>query len=70
LIIDIIVCKYQRQNVQIINKYEITAVIRVETNIITDIAVCPTGQTLLILIRYVVTFKSDVVVFIMCLTSH
>jgi hypothetical protein len=69
LIIDIIVCKYQMQNVQIINKYEITAVIRVKTNIITNIAESPKGQTLIILIKYVLTFKSDVV-FIMCLTSH
>jgi hypothetical protein len=69
LIIDIIVCKYQMQNVQIINKYEITAVIRVKTNIITNIAASPKGQTLIILIKYVLTFKSDVV-FIMCLTSH
>jgi hypothetical protein len=57
------------QNVQIINKYEITAVIRVKTNIITNIAESPKGQTLIILIKYVLTFKSDVV-FIMCLTSH
>jgi hypothetical protein len=49
----------------------ITAVLKVETDIIPSIAASPTGQAV---IMYVEIFKTAVIVFIgdvkMCLTSH
>ena len=52
-------------------KYRITAVLKVETDIIPSIAASPTGQAV---IMYVEIFKTAVIVFIgdvkMCLTSH
>jgi len=54
--------------------YRITAVLKVETDIIVSIAACPTGRAVIIVITYVKTFKIGVVVFIdevkMCLTSQ
>jgi len=53
--------------------YRITAVLKVGTDIIVNIAACPTGRAVILVITYVKTFKTGVIVFIdkvkMCLTS-
>ena len=55
-------------------KYRITVVMKVETNIITSIRASLKGQTLILMIIYVETFNTNYIVFIdnaiMCLTSH
>jgi len=54
------------------NKYRITSVLKVETDIISSISVSPIWRAVILVIRSVDTFKSDVIVFIgdvMCLTS-
>jgi hypothetical protein len=43
------------------NKYRITTVMKVETDII---AVSPIGHDLILVIMYVETFKTDVIVFV------
>jgi hypothetical protein len=46
----------------------------VETDITSSSAVSPKGETMILVIMYFRTFKTDVIVFIsniiMCLTSH
>lgn len=44
--------------------YRIMAVLKIETCIVTSVAVSPMGQTVILVIMYVDTFKSDVIVFI------
>ena len=56
------------------DKYRLTAVMKVETDIITRIAVSPVGQAVILVIINVETFKTDIfIVFIcnliMCLTQ-
>ena len=55
-------------------KYRITTVMKVETDIITNITVSLIGRAVLLVIMYVEIFKTDVIIFIgnviMCLTSH
>ena len=50
------------------------AVLKVETDIITSIAVSLIGRAVILVILYVDTFKTDVIVcigyIIKCLTSH
>ena len=54
--------------------YRITAILKVETDIITCITVRLTGWAVILVIMYIKTFKTKVTVFIsniiMCLTSH
>ena len=54
--------------------YRITAVLKVETDIIASIAASSTGQAVILVIMYVEIFKTGVVVFISdvktCLMSH
>jgi hypothetical protein len=60
--------------------YRITAVLKVETDIIASIAASSTGQAVILVIMYVEIFKTGVVVFISdvktclmsqtCLVSH
>ena len=56
------------------NKYRISAVLKVETDIITSIVASPKGQTVILVIMYVEIFKTGIIVYIgdvkMCLTSH
>jgi len=44
--------------------YGITAVLTAKTNIIASIVVSPIGRAVILVIMYVKTFKSDVIVFI------
>ena len=44
--------------------YRITAVLKVEIDIIASIAPSPKGQAVIVVIMYVETFKTDVIVFI------
>ena len=54
--------------------YRITAVMKVKKAMITCMAASLTGQSVILVIIYVKTFKTDVTVFIsnimMCLMSH
>ena len=43
--------------------YRITAVLKVETDIIVSIAACPTERAVILVITYVKTFKIGVIVF-------
>jgi hypothetical protein len=56
------------------NYYRITAILMVETDIITSIAVSQKGLPTTLVIIYVKTFKTDAIVFIdndiICVTSH
>jgi hypothetical protein len=56
------------------NKYRITTVLKVETDIISSIAASPIGWAMILLIIYVKIFKTGVIVFIsdvkICLSSH
>ena len=56
------------------NKYRITTVLKVETDIISSIAASPIGWAMILVIIYVKIFKTGVVVFIgdvkICLSSH
>jgi butyrate kinase len=56
------------------NIYRITAVLKVETDIITSIAAGLTKQAVILVLKYVEIFKTDVIVFIsdvkMCLMSY
>ena len=56
-------------------KYRIiTAVLKVETYIVTSISASLIGRAVILVIMYVETFKTDVIIvigdIIMCLTSH
>ena len=44
--------------------YGIMAVLKAKTNIIASIVVSPIGRAVILVIMYVKTFKSDVIVFI------
>ena len=54
--------------------YRITAVLNVETDIITSMAASLTGGAMILVIMYVDIFKTGIIVFIsdvnMCLISH
>jgi len=46
------------------DKYRITVVLKVKTDIITNIAVSPIGWVWILVIMHVETFKTDIIVFI------
>jgi hypothetical protein len=57
----------------ITSKHRIRVVMKAETEIITSITASPIKQAVILVIMYVKTFKTAVIVFIvniMCLTSH
>jgi len=57
-----------------LNTYRISAVLKVKTDIITCITESLIGQAAILMVMYVETFKTDVIVFIdnviMCLMTH
>jgi hypothetical protein len=48
----------------VLNIYIITAVLKVEADVIAHITASPTRQAVILVILYVMTFKTDVIVFI------
>ena len=65
---------YVSKNRKLFIIYRITAVLKVETDIIVRIAARATERAVILVIMYVENFKTGVIVFIgdvkMCLTSH
>jgi hypothetical protein len=59
LIIDIIAGKDEGENLQIIHKYRIKSVLKVEIDIITNIAVSCISQAAILAIMYVENLKTD-----------
>jgi hypothetical protein len=61
-------------SVKLIYMYRVTAVMKVETEIITSIAGSPILRAVILVIIYVEIFTTDFIVFfsdvIMCMTSH
>jgi hypothetical protein len=49
---------------RIYNRYRITAVLKVETDIIASISVSLTGRAVILVIMYVEIFRTGVIVFI------
>jgi hypothetical protein len=49
---------------RIYNRYRITAVLKVETDIIASIAASLTGRAMILVIMYVEIFRTGVIVFI------
>jgi len=47
-----------------VDAHRITTALKVETDIITSIAVSPIGRAVILMIMYVENFKRDVIVFI------
>ena len=44
--------------------YRITAFFKIETDIVTNITASPIGQAAILVIKYVKTYKTDIIVFI------